>query len=381
MNNYSFKIQYVYESLSLMKILSQPSPFIRNIMFKRADEYEIVPGPSEEKYVEELQLIEDEAREDFSQDTDEIKNYFFTKDPNDYSFAEILLLHIGVCTIFDALSDNISIRDYQKYLKDLPPEKYNNYFYQMVRKIGSKTSYDDGKESANISDIFDAIYETDLDDSDKLKLQQFYIHRHEHIEKIFPMLLRAAKIIKKHEKTLEAYGKRTIAYTKEEVKDESFIDYIMKKMSFGDSCIDCSNECTINISYLNCNKIGLIISGDSIKIAHPIAQIGAIFSESLTFDKVMMSRRTITQEKALTLLKLLSDKSKLEILELTKSESNYGAQLANKLGLTTATISHHTSALFEQNLLHIEKVDSKVYYKENKDKIRSLIKYLEDTLL
>ena len=381
MNNYSFKIQYVYESLSLMKILSQPSPFIRNTMFKRADEYEIVPGPSEEKYVEELQLIEDEAREDFSQDTDEIKNYFFTKDPNDYSFAEILLLHIGVCTVFDALSDNISIRDYQKYLKDLPPEKYNNYFYQMVRKIGSKTSYDDGKESANISDIFDAIYETDLDDSDKLKLQQFYIHRHEHIEKIFPMLLRAAKIIKNHEKTLEAYGKRTIAYTKKEVKDESFIDYIMKKMSFGDSGIDCSNECTINISYLNCNKIGLIISGDSIKIAHPIAQIGAIFSESLTFDKVMMSRRTMTQEKALTLLKLLSDKSKLEILELTKSESNYGAQLANKLGLTTATISHHTSALFEQNLLHIEKVDSKVYYKENKDKIRSLIKYLEDTLL
>ncbi|MBP3196761.1 MAG: hypothetical protein J6N21_07115, partial [Butyrivibrio sp.] len=170
-------------------------------MFKRADEYEIVPGPSEEKYVEELQLIEDEAREDFSQDTDEIKNYFFTKDPNDYSFAEILLLHIGVCTVFDALSDYISIRDYQKYLKDLPPEKYNNYFYQMVRKIGSKTSYDDGKESANISDIFDAIYETDLNDSDKLKLQQFYIHRHEHIEKIFPMLLRAAKIIKKHEKT------------------------------------------------------------------------------------------------------------------------------------------------------------------------------------
>ena len=89
----------------------------------------------------------------------------------------------------------------------------------------------------------------------------------------------------------------------------------------------------------------------------------------------------LTEERALTILKLLSDKSKLEILELTKNEAMYGAQLAGKLGLTTATISHHTSALFDQNLLHIEKVDSKIYFKQYQETIKALIRYLESTLL
>ena len=77
----------------------------------------------------------------------------------------------------------------------------------------------------------------------------------------------------------------------------------------------------------------------------------------------------------------MSDKSKLEILELTKNEAYYGAQLADKLGLTTATISHHTSALFDQNLLNIEKVDSKIFFKQNKEAIETLVRYLESTLL
>jgi DNA-binding transcriptional ArsR family regulator len=128
-------------------------------------------------------------------------------------------------------------------------------------------------------------------------------------------------------------------------------------------------------------KVSLSFKGDDIKTARPIAQIGAIYSDNLTYDKIMIKRTSITQDKALTILKLLSDKSKLEILQLTRDEAYYGAQLANKIGLTTATISHHTSALFEQSLLQIEKVDSKIFYKQNQETIKSLIKYLEDTLL
>ena len=51
------------------------------------------------------------------------------------------------------------------------------------------------------------------------------------------------------------------------------------------------------------------------------------------------------------------------------------------LGLTTATISHHTTALLDQNLLSLEKVDTKIYYRTNPVMIRALIQYLQDTLL
>lgn len=385
MNNYSYKIHYLYEALTLLKILSQPYPYTQNSMAKRAAEYGIVPGPSEEKFVEILEHIEEEARKEFSDDIDDIKNYFVKQGDNIYSYAAILLLHNSVSTDLQDLPDNISIKEYQKCLENVSEEQYNKSFYHLVRSIGSDATENDSKANVDISDIFDAIMEAELEDSNKLKLQQLYFHRKEHIETIFRMLTRAAKVIKRHEKELEAFGSITISYLQNEVKDSDYMDFIMNKLAIKDCGLySPRKEYNISITYLDCTKVCLTIMGNSLETARFISQIGAIFSENLTLDKVFANfgnKETITQDKALALLKLLSDKSKLEILGLTRNESFYGAQLANKLGLTTATISHHTSALFEQNLLNIEKMDSKIYYKENQDKIRSLIKYLEDTLL
>ena len=76
-----------------------------------------------------------------------------------------------------------------------------------------------------------------------------------------------------------------------------------------------------------------------------------------------------------------ADKSKFEILSATVDKPAYGAQLASMLELTTATISHHTSALLDQNLLTLDKVDTKVYYRANPDMIRALINFVKKELL
>ena len=95
----------------------------------------------------------------------------------------------------------------------------------------------------------------------------------------------------------------------------------------------------------------------------------------------MTQRNTLSEEKVIAMLKLLADKSKFQILSATVDKSAYGAELANMLGLTTATISHHTTALLDQNLLSLDKVDTKIYYRTNPEMIRALIQYLQDKLL
>lgn len=381
MNIYSCKIHYVYECLSLLNVLAEPAPYFKPHMDKSAADYDIIPGPREEKFVKLLQRIEDDAREEFADDIDDIKSYYALEDKISYSFASMLLLHDSVCPAINDIPENISIKAYQKSIKDISDESYNKHFYQLIRRAGKNTSDNDDVDSADLLDIINAIYEMDIADSDKLKLQQLYIHRSEHIPKLFNYLNRAAAVLKKHEKKLEEFGKETIAYTQKEAKDEPYLDFFMKKMGYSSYGFSSSNDCYITISYLNCMKVSLSLKGDDLKTARPLSQIGAIYSDNLTYDKIMIRRKSITQDKALTILKLLADKSKLEILQLTKDEAYYGAQLANKIGLTTATISHHTSSLFEQNLLQIEKVDSKIFYKQNQETVRSLIKYLEDTLL
>lgn len=69
-------------------------------------------------------------------------------------------------------------------------------------------------------------------------------------------------------------------------------------------------------------------------------------------------------------IKALADNTKLSIIQTLMEEPCYGVQLAKKLGLTGATISHHMAALNRLNLVIIKKDAARVYYDLNKEKLR-----------
>lgn len=87
------------------------------------------------------------------------------------------------------------------------------------------------------------------------------------------------------------------------------------------------------------------------------------------------------QQKLEYFLKLLSDKSKLEILTLLKNKSMYGNELAKAMHLKTPTISYHMDALIDGNLVHIKKENNRIYYSLNTKEIESMIQYLHHKLL
>lgn len=381
MNKYSYKIRYISESISLLRIITEPAPYFINNLDRNAKKYNIIPGNYQKELANELSLIESEAREEFSDDMNNVNYYFVGKEDYVFSFANILLLYDNGYPIAENIPNDVSIKEYQKRLNELPEKSYSKYFYQLTKSIGSNSIEGEDEITPTMPEIFDAIFEANIDDAEKLKLQHFYIHRKEHIEKVFLLLNRANGILKRHEKKLEEFGKQVIAYSKKAIGDEPFVSFIMQKMYSSQSDADYPKDCMIRISYMQSLRISVNIKGESMDSSNANAQIGAIFSDSLPFEQVMTPSPIINQENALSLLKLLSDKSKLEILELTKDEALYGAQLADKLGLTTATISHHTQALLNQKFLNIDKVDSKIYYKQNKETVKSLIKYLEASLI
>jgi DNA-binding transcriptional ArsR family regulator len=69
-----------------------------------------------------------------------------------------------------------------------------------------------------------------------------------------------------------------------------------------------------------------------------------------------------TKVEAILAAKALSDTSKLEILLALKEGSLYNLEIANKLGITPATASHHMNILLAASLVTVEKRDGKVYY-------------------
>lgn len=78
----------------------------------------------------------------------------------------------------------------------------------------------------------------------------------------------------------------------------------------------------------------------------------------------------ISQALLLDALKALGDKRRFEIMKLLKERPCYGQELAEQLGLTPATISHHMDILLQSRLLQIEHEGTKVVYSTSVPHIR-----------
>lgn len=81
------------------------------------------------------------------------------------------------------------------------------------------------------------------------------------------------------------------------------------------------------------------------------------------------------------LLKCLGDKSKFEILCSLKERGKYNLELAEDVGLSPATVSHHMGMLLTNQLVSVEKRGGKVYYQLNPGPIREMLRGIEDILL
>lgn len=80
-------------------------------------------------------------------------------------------------------------------------------------------------------------------------------------------------------------------------------------------------------------------------------------------------------------MKAISDKRRLDIIKLIKNESLCGQDLAERIGLSPATISHHMSSLVSAGFINVDKQNPRVSYSINRDFIKSFIQNLSNTLL
>ncbi len=86
-------------------------------------------------------------------------------------------------------------------------------------------------------------------------------------------------------------------------------------------------------------------------------------------------------EQLLTCLKALSDSSKLSVLRSLKESSKYNMEIAQQLGLTAATMSHHLNVLLGCGFVGIKRQGNRIYYYPQTDALRAFITALEQELL
>ncbi len=115
----------------------------------------------------------------------------------------------------------------------------------------------------------------------------------------------------------------------------------------------------------------------------PKTRPGLICPGIAFFDisNLIFEQQGIDEAEMIVALKLLSEKSKYDILKNLKQAPCYGAQLAQKLGLSPATISHHMNALLNQQLVRFDVQENRVYYQLDTRRMRELTAQLRRTFL
>lgn len=90
----------------------------------------------------------------------------------------------------------------------------------------------------------------------------------------------------------------------------------------------------------------------------------------------LKTRYNKTDADILEFLKVISDDSKFKIIKVLNQEQLYSLQLAEKLGVSNPTISHHMSNLITVGLVRFEKKKNRIYYSLNKEKLKMYLNVL-----
>ena len=104
-----------------------------------------------------------------------------------------------------------------------------------------------------------------------------------------------------------------------------------------------------------------------------VAYCGLYLYENL--DQILSVSKS--PEVVVELLKTIGDKRKFEILSALKTGSKYNLELAKELGISTATASHHMSALLSGGFVSVDKRDGKVFYSLRNEGLAELADSLE----
>lgn len=100
---------------------------------------------------------------------------------------------------------------------------------------------------------------------------------------------------------------------------------------------------------------------------------GVCFYGLLTNTLSRSAKGELSKEEILICAKALSEKSKLDILLCLRDTNLYNLEIADRVGLTPATVSHHMQVLLSAGFVHADKKQGKVFYRLSPTGIRRFL--------
>lgn len=328
------------------------------------------------------QDIEAEAKKIF-RNRDEVTFYFAENAGWEGCIANLILLWKECreveCESVDALFAEIEALTQEEYLK-----RFGNRLLTYGAQI--RDTENGEREWKDAMEICRYIMRMEIPEEEKWKIQQVFIEPEKHRRQVGDLLKEAIAILQRHDKELTKIVEKFAVYWEKFLKKEELLPQL--KNTFALDMEENRNGLIVFPNILGFHTVSL--SADTTKTGEFLSpyyiRIGVLFGEMLPLDGELQSLNDARMsdearaEKALKNLKLLSDKSKFDILTSIKIQRAYGSELAKRFHLTTATISHHMTALLDAGLIEVQKEDGRVYYRSNTEALKETLEYCRKVL-
>ena len=373
----SKEVDYVSEAIILLEWMAQEHSSIGEVEKN-------ITGTSGEA-MEDLQrlfgllrqMVKD-AEKQFRRKKDKI-SFYFQSGKNWEETNSTLVLLSSEMKVFSGKSAS----EVWKELEELSEEEVCRKFsLQMLRVAGNGLYDNEMNETGDAAEIMRRILKLQISSEKKLIFQDLFWNREEHRKQTFELIEETVDFLQGYREELEAEAARFYEHWSGFLVDgHVFSQYVKEyfRIDIGEEnpygfevwpCILGINRCSYTSDM---DENGKFRSPEIVHLGS--AETYGAYMKGWKFTPELENKHV------LEVLKVLSDKSKFEILSYIRDKRAYGSELAKHMGLTTATISHHMGALFDCGLVEIERENNRMFYREKKETMEQVLEYCRKTLL
>ena len=354
------EIDLTYEALQVLCMIAEEADNVKNgkkpyqDMLDLSSKYGITSAEQEEYFTPIVEICDFVTREMTSR-MNEIVLYFHKTMGNALSFGTVVHLHSRLLNRDPALS-----KDEERHIETL----------LFLHLIGREDTAPD--KAISIDEMMNQLRKTDFSDDYKWRLADWFSNFDYHKEQVEKLIATTTSLIEP-----KLHSARHL------------VEYCVKRLESGDIAILSKG---LNLpEHENHIIFPSVIAYREVAAYHAFEAIAQLYGDRITVsgciiyygvlvDKIYDKRTDTTVasiDNLFAYLKAMTDMTRLRILkELTVCSMN-GREIATKVGLTQATVSHHMNELFLKNFISIEKQGTSVIYSLNNASFGQLIKIIE----
>lgn len=372
----SREVNYVMESVWLLKHLGEGRSY-KDLRESLGRKYAAPLREGLRKF-EVLERIEQEAERVFSEDMEQLR-YYFPKQEDVAMGSPGCLVLLWEDYRYTDFRDTASFGD---HLRGLSQREYCEQFGACLQGYTEAVVRD--TKAVKMGEPYAVICHLmamEIRDEEKWKIQKIFFDRAEHIGKLVGLLGKAEALLRGFHGELEELVQLFYQYWSKILEKQDLASYIREATNVNVECSPFGFRLQASLLHPNGIMFNNEMGDDGQTYEEPdYYLIGILFGEDFSLSTNPERREGNFETYAISVLKLLADKSKFAILSYIRDREAYGSELAKHLNLTTATVSHHMNALLAASLVKVSHIDNRVYYTADRKTLEEVLDYCKGIL-